>query len=406
MAQVSIASSVERHGKFTGPRLCGVHSCVERISSNAQKLVDQLSGTSASSIGEESWSQCSSDELILDSIPSFEEFLLLGWEEKVREGLFNYSLSTCLTKLIPGKIGFIAQLNEGRATKKRRTEFQIDRVLQDFEHSKFNFTKVDERECLFAFEGDNNSVGRNSASNSDSPNLVLINVSPIEQGHVLLVPFIFDCIPQHMESKFALLALQFAASIENSNFRLGYNSLGAFGTVNHLHFQGYYFDHPFPVEKADKHLLLYRPQVDLEDTECSCNTSVPRIYELDEHNFPVRGLVIESQGCPRSVALILGDLCAKLQLADVPFNFLVCDRGSRIYIWPQKFAERLCASEVPQDLLDMGVNPAVFEISGHIVLKRKSDYECIDEKNAWRLLQLASLNATEFNRVKTMVGVK
>jgi hypothetical protein len=29
-----------------------------------------------------------------------------------------------------------------------------------------------------------------------SPNLVYINVSPIEYGHVLLVPRVMDCLPQ------------------------------------------------------------------------------------------------------------------------------------------------------------------------------------------------------------------
>ena len=40
-----------------------------------------------------------------------------------------YSL-TCLfrTKAVTGQMGFIAQLNEGRASKKRPTEFSVDKV--------------------------------------------------------------------------------------------------------------------------------------------------------------------------------------------------------------------------------------------------------------------------------------
>lgn len=41
-----------------------------------------------------------------------------------------------------GVYGFIAQLNEGRATKKRATEFRVDQVVQPFEPAKFNFTKA------------------------------------------------------------------------------------------------------------------------------------------------------------------------------------------------------------------------------------------------------------------------
>lgn len=35
-----------------------------------------------------------------------------------------------------------------------------------------------------------------TASVRGSPNLVYINVSPIEYGHVLLVPRVMDCLPQ------------------------------------------------------------------------------------------------------------------------------------------------------------------------------------------------------------------
>lgn len=50
------------------------------------------------------------------------------WEECLADGLFRYDLSTTSTKVIPGKLGLIAQLNLGRATMKRPTEFRVDQV--------------------------------------------------------------------------------------------------------------------------------------------------------------------------------------------------------------------------------------------------------------------------------------
>ena len=70
-----------------------------------------------------------------------------------------------------------------------------------------------------------------------SPSVVLINVSPIEYGHVLLVPRLLDRLPQRIQSDTLLLALHMAAEVDNPYLRLGYNSLGAFATINHLHFQ-------------------------------------------------------------------------------------------------------------------------------------------------------------------------
>lgn len=62
-------------------------------------------------------------------------------------------------------------------------------------------------------------------------------VSPIEYGHVLLIPKVLECLPQRIDRDSLLLALQMAAEAANPYFRLGYNSLGAFATINHLHFQ-------------------------------------------------------------------------------------------------------------------------------------------------------------------------
>jgi hypothetical protein len=59
-----------------------------------------------------------------------------------------------------------------------------------------------------------------------------------------------------------------------------------------------------------------------------------------------------------------------MQAANIPHNVLIADCGSRVFIWPQAYAERQAKGLVPEELLDCGVNPAVWEISGHMVLKR------------------------------------
>lgn len=64
----------------------------------------------------------SGDSNLLDSV------LLAEWEDRAEQGLFRYDVTACPTQLVPGAYGFIAQCNEGRASKKRPTEFQIDQV--------------------------------------------------------------------------------------------------------------------------------------------------------------------------------------------------------------------------------------------------------------------------------------
>lgn len=70
-------------------------------------------------------------------------------------------------------------------------------VCQDFDPKRFNFTKVPQKEILFQLDETAHAASmEQSAALGDSPNLVLINVSPIEYGHVLLVPRVMDCLPQ------------------------------------------------------------------------------------------------------------------------------------------------------------------------------------------------------------------
>jgi GDP-L-galactose phosphorylase len=114
-------------------------------------------------------------------------------------------------------------------------------VVQPFDGAKFNFTKALQKEVLFQFEeaaAPGGAAGYAPLSPvTGSPNLVFINVSPIEYGHVLLVPRALDRLPQLAGPASVRLALQFAAEAGNPYFRLAFNSLGAYGTINHLHFQ-------------------------------------------------------------------------------------------------------------------------------------------------------------------------
>lgn len=69
----------------------------------------------------------------------------------------------------------------------------------------------------------------------------------------------------------------------------------------------------------------------------------------------------------------------------------------------QCYAEKQALGEVSAELLDTQVNPAVWEVSGHMVLKRKEDYEGASEENAWRLLAEVSLSEERFKEVNELI---
>lgn len=322
---------------------------------------------------------------VLDSV------LLALWEDCAEHGLFRYDVTACPTKVVPGVYGFIAQLNEGRATKKRETEFRVDQVCQPFDDTKFNFKKAYMKEVLFSFEP--SATGTHAVEDAvvikENPNLVLINVSPIEYGHVLLVPRVLDCIPQLVDMYTVQLALRFAMEAGNPWFRVGYNSLGAYASINHLHFQAYYLAAPLPIERAPTSPLKLSKRK-------RGNVQISRLV-----NYPVNSFVIEGDTVDGMAGLI-ADACIALQKANIPHNMLISDCGSRVFLWPQCYAEKQAQGKVPEDLLETGVNPAVWEVSGHLVLKNKTDYATITQDFAWRLLSEVSLPESRFLEVAAL----
>lgn len=54
-------------------------------------------------------------------------------------------------------------------------------------------------------------------------------------------------------------------------------------------------------------------------------------------------------------------------------------------------------------MLNTQVNPAVWEISGHIVLKRREDFEKASEEYVWKLLSEVSLSEDRFEEIKAAV---
>jgi GDP-L-galactose phosphorylase len=64
------------------------------------------------------------------------------------------------------------------------------------------------------------------------------------------------------------------------------------------------------------------------------------------------------------MAALVGQACERMQARNIPHNLLISDNGTRVFIFPQCYAEKQARGLVPQELLDTGVNPACWEIAG------------------------------------------
>jgi GDP-L-galactose phosphorylase len=190
--------------------------------------------------------------------------------------------------------------------------------------------------------------------------------------------------------------------------------------------QAYYLPLALPVEAAATQPLpgrLGRPLAasDADDAALGTRHKRARLEGPAERpvgvsvsrlvGYPVNGWVVEplttegerysaEAGLPyaavEAVAGVAGVAAERLQAANQPFNLFVSDGGRRVFVLPQCYAERQAAYEVPEELLECGVNPAAFEIAGHLPLKRAEDYAGADEAWAARLLAAVSLPEEPF----------
>jgi len=318
--------------------------------------------------------------------------LFREWDDRKARGLFHHDITACETKVLPGEHNFVATLIEGRDQKKRPTEFGMNQVIQPFDSGKFNFTKVRPEEVIFRFQETENEPAQyfDGAPRSvlASPSAILINVSPIGYCHALLIPRIQECLPQRIDQESFLLAMYVAREARDRFFRVGYNSLGAFATINHLHFQAYYLKVQYPVEKAPTEKL----------TVLRNGVSISQLMQ-----YPVSGFAFEGGTGLEDLSTVVSNACIFLQENNRPFNVLISESGKRVFLLLQCYAEKQALGKASQEFLDMRINPAVWELSGHLVLKRRKDYDEASEAMLRGFLVEAALSGAEFQELKRRV---
>ncbi|XP_042386239.1 GDP-L-galactose phosphorylase 1-like [Zingiber officinale] len=150
---------------------------------------------------------------------------------------------------------------------------------------------------------------------------------------------------------------------------------------------------PFPVERAPTQRVPIAKGL-------LCHGGVKISLLL---NYPVRGLVYEGGTSLKDLSDVVSKSCKCLQENNIPFNVLISDSGWRIFLFPQCYAEKQALGEVSEEILETQVNPAVWKISGHMVLKRKKDFEEATEQYAWRLLAEVSLSEARFKEVEDYI---
>ncbi|PVD26233.1 hypothetical protein C0Q70_13903 [Pomacea canaliculata] len=343
-----------------------------------------------------SWSQDEPFEL-----SQFDEELRKRWEAAMKNGVFRYDIDHITTRIIPGPKHYVAQLNLPRA-KERRKPQDIRSINQPFNGSEFNFTWVDQKEVVFYLKRKNcqsalrkcetvedgihdgaqqvdsedgfeaKQVMYNGMSDSQilsktdcNRNAVIINVSPMEYGHVLLVPHIDACLTQMLTESSIQACLEMILLSKHRGFRIGFNSLCAFASVNHLHFHAYYLEHELIID------------------HCPAQHLVGGLHEMTA--IPVPGFAFQLHNSTvKDLSRHVYKVSSFFHKADIAHNLFI-NRGVvfgeerhsvnttvRVFIWPRrKFIGTKSAEEF---------NVASIELAGHLPIREEKGYETLTEE--------------------------
>lgn len=311
----------------------------------------------------------------------------------MEKGLFRYRLGDLQTRILPGPHGYVAQLNIQRGIERRKPQ-EILSIQQEFNTTQFNFNKINPEEVIFEMIKDteqDTALQDNGQLHQPCKMVVLVNVSPLEFGHCLLVPDPSCCFPQVLTRFATQVGIESVLLSSDAGFRVGFNSLGAFASVNHLHLHGYYLNHELKIETVSVKPLVpergfYRlldfPSGFLFYTESEEVDKVARaICEVTD--FLVDGNIAHNlfltRGCqPRDCIQNEKDHCSR--------------KGVRIAVWPR--VSCFGAKE------ESAFNVALCELAGHLPFKNKKDYELTTEKDVIDIIQRYLLPDRDFLRLE------
>lgn len=224
--------------------------------------------------------------------------------------------------------------------------------------------------------------------------VVVVNVSPLEFGHCLLVPEPSRCLPQVLTPLAVRTGVEAVLLSSDPGFRVGFNSLGGFASVNHLHLHGYYLDHELLLETVPVQPLV--PQ--------------KGFYRLTQRLMPRGFLFYTEPGDLDKVARVVFQVTDTLVRGGVAHNLFVtrgcppshegddtqersaARSGVRIALWPR----RSCFGAKEESAF----NVALCELAGHLPFKLRPDYETMTEEEVTEVVQRYLLPEEDYVRLE------
>mmetsp|Transcript_31394 Transcript_31394/g.46298 ORF Transcript_31394/g.46298 Transcript_31394/m.46298 type:complete len:366 (+) Transcript_31394:168-1265(+) len=327
------------------------------------------------------------------SIPSLDTILKSQFELCRRSKIIRTDplAPDVLRRKIPGKMGLIAEHEPSLFVKKRpATVPKYVAVDEPFNPHKFNFNKVGEGEVMVTIADGNESVDGDASEQSTKEQMhrILVNVSPLMYGHGLLVPWSEQCLPQQLCPSAVDLAIRLLRrTVKDCNYCIGFNSLGAFSSVNHLHLHVMYpseLDH----EARGEPLMEGRKNFPVTFAE-PVKTCATRYYKEIECKveelqwfvpcFAFRSTVGDDECLKKAVSRFV----QYLQSQKVPHNVLFVSEGDdkiRVIIIPRQHQDHF-------DKEKHGFNAALGELSGMLIARTVDHFDLFEEAEIVRKME-------------------
>lgn len=293
------------------------------------------------------------------------ELITTQWDKAHRMGLLRYD-SNLETKLHKDLV-FIA--NPGRFQKPPATLQHS--VLMPFNPTGFNFGRVRPEEMIGTFQG----------------KTLMVNAFPILRHHFLMVSSPHE--PLHQAVEGSDLTAAFALLLRlGDDAKMGYNSTGAFSSINHRHYQGLLNQAPFAIEKAKRKPLGSPVQ----------GVMLSYVEQLGFSSMVLSSF--HSEVLAREVV----DVCQHFEGMNQLFNlFFGTTKGElSVFLMPQNFQKFLASKEgtrLQARAKALNIAPACWELAGLVIHDGRS-IEAEREHLAMPLIETlfdkASLTKTEW----------
>ena len=258
-----------------------------------------------------------------------------AWDMKMAAGnVFKYDLSEVRRE----RVGRLHKMFNPRRIGKTPPQMDTASLNQPFNPNAFHFNKVGDIEVI--------AKGVNLGGVDTD---IIVNVNPFLRGHILITPERAKEHNQYFIPQAAIAALEILKRVNRRSYKVTYNSVGAFASLNHLHLQALdYPEEKMPVEEQEKELVFESKGVS--------------VWTLP--NWPVRALVLTSSNTQELQAELLR-LISILHELNQPFNIVSTydNQYYSIYVFPRKF----------QGPSKFGTGVAYLELSGEILFVQQDD---------------------------------